>query len=67
MKITPRIVTGTNEIACSTKAAPTARSGGAAKNVATANSYAAWKPPIAPGVGTATPTTSTAITRNEAG
>ena len=62
-----RIVTGTNEIACSTIAAPTARSLATPKNAVAPIRYASWKPPTAPGVGTATPTTSSAIIRNDPG
>ena len=67
MNTIPSSVTGTNEIACSTSAAAAARSVSTPKNVVTANMYAAWNPPIAPGVGAATPTTRIVMTRNEAG
>ena len=54
------MVTGTNEIACSTIAAPTARSFAAPKKAVAPIRNASWKPPTPPGVGTATPTTSSA-------
>ena len=48
------------------KAAIERTSAGAPKNICAAIWYARWNPPTAPGVGTATPTVSRVVTRNEA-
>ena len=65
MNARPSSVTGTNDSACSTIAAPTAVGVGDAEERPTAMRYIAWNPPTCPGVGTATPTTRSVITRNE--
>src|SRR5260221_13682724 len=64
-KNNPRSSAGPIEKMCSTIAAPTAAASGAPKNAVAPYRNAAWKPPTAPGVGTATPSTSSAISTND--
>jgi len=65
MNSRPSNATGTFEIAWSTMAPATAASFGTPKKAITAILYISWKPPTWPGVGIATPTTSSVVTRNE--